>query len=61
MLSPKDLQTKVDEFKAAGLTDISPVEAQLLAATIVADALIGVATAIADGAREVRSSAMLRG
>ena len=59
MLSAKDLQTKLDEFKRDGLTDITAVEAQLLAATIVADAVKDVAAAIANGVNAAASNAML--
>ncbi|MGH7510353.1 MAG: hypothetical protein ACREMZ_12905 [Gemmatimonadales bacterium] len=39
MLRPGELQGLLDEIRQSGLSDISPVEAQLLAAMVVADSV----------------------
>ena len=48
MMDPEDLQARLDQLRQAGLTDLSPTEAQLLAASIIADALDNLVVELSD-------------
>ena len=47
-MDPEDLQARLDQLRQAGLTDLSPTEAQLLAASIIADALDNLVVELSD-------------